>query len=64
MSASSPEANTRLAGIDARLYLVTDSAQCREAGRSVADTVREAVGGEWGSCKSATRTSTTMRSTR
>ncbi|MGO2017314.1 MAG: thiamine phosphate synthase [Brevibacterium aurantiacum] len=45
MSASSPEANTRLAGIDARLYLVTDSAQCREAGRSVADTVREAVGG-------------------
>ncbi|WP_231442278.1 thiamine phosphate synthase [Brevibacterium zhoupengii] len=39
------EANSRLAGIDARLYLVTDSAQCREAGRSVAETVREAVAG-------------------
>ncbi|WP_350269402.1 thiamine phosphate synthase [Brevibacterium sp. CBA3109] len=45
MSASTPEVNSRLAGIDARLYLVTDSAQCREAGRSVVDTVREAVGG-------------------
>lgn len=38
-------ANARLAGIDTRLYLVTDSTQCREAGRSVADTVREAVAG-------------------
>lgn len=38
-------ANTRLAGIDARLYLVTDSAQCREAGRSVAETVYAAVAG-------------------
>ncbi|GAA1552320.1 thiamine phosphate synthase [Brevibacterium picturae] len=37
--------SARLADIDTRLYLVTDSAQCREAGRSVADTVREAVAG-------------------
>ncbi|WP_193073020.1 thiamine phosphate synthase [Brevibacterium sp. FME37] len=39
------EANSRLAGIDTRLYLVTDSVQCRETGRSVAETVREAVAG-------------------
>ncbi|MDN6135680.1 MAG: thiamine phosphate synthase, partial [Brevibacterium sp.] len=39
------DADARLAGIDTRLYLVTDSTQCREAGRSVADTVREAVAG-------------------
>lgn len=45
MSEASYEANSRLAGIDTRLYLVTDSAQCREAGRSVAETVREAVAG-------------------
>lgn len=45
MSEASCEANSRLAGIDTRLYLVTDSTQCREAGRSVADTVREAVAG-------------------
>lgn len=43
--ASSREADSRLAGIDTRLYLVTDSAQCREAGRSVAETVRQAVAG-------------------
>ncbi|GAA0035140.1 MULTISPECIES: thiamine phosphate synthase [Brevibacterium] len=35
----------RLAGIDTRLYLVTDSAQCAEAGRTVAETVRSAVAG-------------------
>jgi thiamine-phosphate pyrophosphorylase len=35
----------RLAGVDARLYLVTDSAQCREAGRTVAETVLAAVRG-------------------
>nr|WP_209044146.1 thiamine phosphate synthase [Brevibacterium marinum] len=34
-----------MAGIDPRLYLITDSAQCGEAGRSVAETVREAVAG-------------------
>ncbi|MDN5875650.1 MAG: thiamine phosphate synthase [Brevibacterium sp.] len=39
------DADARLAGIDTRLYLVTDSTQCREAGRSVAETVREAVAG-------------------
>ena len=43
--ANSREAVSRLAGIDTRLYLVTDSTQCREAGRSVAETVREAVAG-------------------
>lgn len=35
----------RLAGIDSRLYLVTDTAQCAEAGRTVAETVRAAVAG-------------------
>ena len=35
----------RFAGIDTRLYLVTDSAQCEAAGRSVAETVAEAVAG-------------------
>lgn len=45
MSAPTHDAHSRMAGIDARLYLVTDSAQCQEAGRSVADTVREAVAG-------------------
>lgn len=35
----------RLAGIDPTLYLVTDPAQCAAAGRSVADTVAEAVAG-------------------
>lgn len=45
MSDSTDVANSRLAGIDTRLYLVTDSMQCREAGRSVADTVGEAVAG-------------------
>lgn len=44
-AAGMPDANARLAGIDTRLYLVTDSTQCREAGRSVAETVREAVTG-------------------
>lgn len=43
--ASQHDANSRLVGIDTRLYLVTDSAQCREAGRSVADTVHAAVAG-------------------
>ncbi|MGO1944539.1 MAG: thiamine phosphate synthase [Ancrocorticia sp.] len=38
-------ASPRLAGIDARLYLVTDTAQCESAGRSVAETVYEAVAG-------------------
>ena len=35
----------RFAGIDTRLYLVTDSAQCEAAGRSVAETVQAAVAG-------------------
>ncbi|EKU48711.1 thiamine phosphate synthase [Brevibacterium casei] len=35
----------RLAGIDTRLYLVTDTAQCAGAGRTVAETVRAAVTG-------------------
>lgn len=35
----------RLAGIDTRLYLVTDSGQCAAAGRTVAETVRAAVTG-------------------
>lgn len=35
----------RLAGIDTALYFITDSAQCAAAGRSVADTVAEAVAG-------------------
>ena len=38
-------AGSRFAGIDTRLYLVTDSAQCEAAGRSVAETVAEAVAG-------------------
>lgn len=37
--------SARLAGFDSRLYLVTDSAQCVAAGRSVAETVRAAVAG-------------------
>lgn len=47
MSATSngPATTDRLTGVDARLYLVTDSDQCREAGRSVAATVRAAVAG-------------------
>ncbi|WP_309131579.1 thiamine phosphate synthase [Brevibacterium sp.] len=43
-AARSPQA-PRLAGIDTRLYLVTDTGQCREAGRTVAETVRAAVAG-------------------
>ena len=35
----------RFAGIDTCLYLVTDSAQCEAAGRSVAETVQAAVAG-------------------
>ncbi len=35
----------RLAGIDPRLYLVTDTAQCHAAGRTVAETVQGAVAG-------------------
>ena len=35
----------RLAGIDPRLYLVTDTAQCHLAGRTVAETVEAAVAG-------------------
>ena len=35
----------RFAGIDTRLYLVTDSAQCEAASRSVAETVQAAVAG-------------------
>jgi thiamine-phosphate pyrophosphorylase len=38
-------ASARFAGIDTRLYLVTDSAQCETAGRSVAETVQAAVAG-------------------
>src|SRR5699024_1987772 len=38
-------AGSRFAGIDTRLYLVTSSAQCAAAGRSVAETVAEAVAG-------------------
>ncbi|UVI35181.1 thiamine phosphate synthase [Brevibacterium spongiae] len=38
-------ANSRFAGIDTRLYLVTDSAQCAAAGRTVAETVQAAVAG-------------------
>ncbi|WP_167198380.1 thiamine phosphate synthase [Brevibacterium pigmentatum] len=38
-------ATDRFAGIDTRLYLVTDSAQCEAAGRSVAETVQAAVAG-------------------
>ena len=37
--------NDRFAGIDTRLYLVTDSAQCEAAGRRVAETVQAAVAG-------------------
>ena len=44
-TAGPQDANSRLAGIDSRLYLVTDTRQCREAGRSVADTVQAAVAG-------------------
>lgn len=40
-----PPVSDRLTGIDTRLYLVTDSGQCREAGRSVAETARAAVAG-------------------
>ena len=39
------DATDRFAGIDTRLYLVTDSAQCEAAGRSVAETVQAAVAG-------------------
>ena len=39
------QSSDRFAGIDTRLYLVTDSAQCEAAGRSVAETVAEAVAG-------------------
>ncbi|WP_166973247.1 thiamine phosphate synthase [Brevibacterium atlanticum] len=35
----------RFAGIDTRLYLVTDTAQCAAAGRTVAETVQAAVAG-------------------
>ncbi|MCT1872890.1 thiamine phosphate synthase [Brevibacterium luteolum] len=35
----------RLAGIDTALYFITDTAQCASAGRSVAETVAEAVAG-------------------
>ncbi|SDS28181.1 thiamine-phosphate diphosphorylase [Brevibacterium siliguriense] len=38
-------ATDRFAGIDTRLYLVTDSAQCEAAGRSVAETAQAAVAG-------------------
>lgn len=37
--------STRLQGIDPRLYFVTDTALCRQAGRSVADTAAAAVAG-------------------
>lgn len=36
---------SRLAGVDPRLYLVTDTAQCRAAGRTVAETVQQAIAG-------------------
>ncbi|WP_209371548.1 thiamine phosphate synthase [Brevibacterium renqingii] len=39
------QSQDRFAGIDTRLYLVTDSAQCEAAGRTVAETVHEAVAG-------------------
>lgn len=45
VTSSKSAATDRLTGIDTRLYLVTDSTQCREAGRSVAETVRAAVAG-------------------
>jgi thiamine-phosphate pyrophosphorylase len=38
-------ATDRFVGIDTRLYLVTDSAQCEAAGRTVAQTVQAAVAG-------------------
>lgn len=44
-SADTQPANPRLSGIDSRLYLVTDTAQCESAGRSVAETVHAAVAG-------------------
>ena len=46
------DATDRFAGIDTRLYLVTDSAQCEAAGRSVAETVQAAVAGGVGDRKS------------
>lgn len=44
-AATTSEFAGRVTGIDARLYLVTDSDQCRESGRSVAETVGAAVVG-------------------
>lgn len=38
-------ATDRFVGIDTRLYLVTDSAQCEASGRTVAETVQAAVAG-------------------
>src|SRR5690625_4208282 len=37
--------NSRLAGIDPSLYFITDSRQCAQAGRSVAETAAAAVAG-------------------
>lgn len=45
MSEPTHDAHSRLSGIDSRLYLVTDTAQCESAGRSVAETVHAAVAG-------------------
>ncbi|WP_166822917.1 thiamine phosphate synthase [Brevibacterium limosum] len=44
-SAHQTDSHDRFARIDTRLYLVTDSAQCEAAGRTVAETVQAAVAG-------------------
>ncbi|GAA4282892.1 thiamine phosphate synthase [Brevibacterium daeguense] len=48
----------RLAGLDTALYLVTDTAQCASAGRSVAQTVAEAVAGGVGIVQVRDKTAT------